>query len=85
MILSLIDEGGVPALACKRIGPPRLFEWLWRETVCRDVRQELLADRDFEFSVERAAFLTPGNDKGPPGTPFDNHARTKGRPSTRGF
>ena len=30
MILSLIDEGSVPALTCQRIGPPLLFERLWR-------------------------------------------------------
>ena len=58
MILSLMDEGSVPALSCKRIGPPLLFERLWRDTGCRDVLQELLADRGFEFAVERAVFLT---------------------------
>ena len=36
MILSLIDEGSVPASACQRIGPPLLFERLWRDTGCRD-------------------------------------------------
>src|SRR6201996_2750000 len=58
MILSLMDEGSVPALNCKRIGPPLLFERLWRDTGCRDVVQELVADRGFEFAVERAVFLT---------------------------
>jgi hypothetical protein len=56
MILSLIDEGSVPALACQRIGPPLLFERLWRDTGCREVLHELLADRGFEFPVERAVF-----------------------------
>jgi hypothetical protein len=32
MILSLLEEGAVPQLQCKRIGPPLLFERLWRET-----------------------------------------------------
>jgi hypothetical protein len=45
MILSLIDEGSVPALTCQRIGPPLLFERLWRDTGCREVLHELLADR----------------------------------------
>src|ERR1700759_2028506 len=58
IILSLMYEGSVPMLSCKRIGPPLLFERLWRDTGCRDVVQELLADRGFEFAVERAVFLT---------------------------
>jgi hypothetical protein len=58
MILSLMDEGSMPALRCKRIGPPLLFERLWRDSGCGEVLHELLADRGFEFSVERAVFLT---------------------------
>ena len=58
MILSLIDDANAPALTCKRIGPPLLFERLWRGTGCGEVLQALLADRGFEFSVERAVFLT---------------------------
>jgi hypothetical protein len=58
MILSLIDEASLPALSCKRIGPPLLFERLWRDTGCGEVLHELLADRGFEFPVERAVFLT---------------------------
>src|ERR687892_920654 len=30
MILSLLDQGSVPALATRRIGPPLAFERLWR-------------------------------------------------------
>src|SRR6201994_2992277 len=58
MILSLMDEGSVPAISCKRIGPPLLFERLWRDSGCGEVLHELLADRGFEFPVERAVFLT---------------------------
>jgi DDE family transposase len=58
MILSLIEEGTVPALTCRRIGPPLLFDRLWRDTGCGEVVQELLAERGFEFPVERAVFLT---------------------------
>jgi hypothetical protein len=58
MILSPLDEGGTPRLGCKRIGPPLLFERLWRDTACGAVLQQLLADRDFAFPVERAIFLT---------------------------
>jgi len=57
MILSLLEEDSVPALACKRIGPPLLFERLWRDTQCATVLNELLADRGFGFPVERAVFL----------------------------
>src|ERR1700761_1228933 len=59
MILSLLEEGGgAEGLACRRIGPPLPFERLWRDTSCGDVLSELLADRGFEFAVERAVFLT---------------------------
>jgi hypothetical protein len=59
MILSLLEEGGGPEdLACRRIGPPLLFERLWRDTGCGDVLNELLAGRGFGFAVERAVFLT---------------------------
>src|SRR5580692_11752005 len=37
MILSLMDEGSVPTLNCKRIGPPLLFERLWRDSGCGEV------------------------------------------------
>jgi hypothetical protein len=58
MILSLIDDGSVPDLACRRIGAPLLFERLWQESGCRTVVENLLAGRRFEFAVERAVFLT---------------------------
>src|ERR1700729_3762246 len=58
MILSLMDEGSVPALRCKRLGPPLLFERLWRDSGCGEVLHDLLADRGFELPVERAVFLT---------------------------
>jgi transposase len=58
MVLSLLDEGSIPELSCQRVGPPLLFERLWRDTQCRAVLDELLAGRDFEFPVERAVFLT---------------------------
>jgi hypothetical protein len=58
MILSLLDDTDMPQLDCKRIGPPLLFERLWRETRCREVVEDLLAERQFAFPVERAVFLT---------------------------
>src|SRR5215204_4316358 len=58
MVLSVLDYGGAPDLNCQRIGAPLLFDRLWRETGCRAVIGELLRGRRFEFSVERAIFLT---------------------------
>ncbi|MGH6895853.1 MAG: IS1634 family transposase, partial [Geminicoccaceae bacterium] len=58
MILSLIDQDGVPTLATRRIGPPLAFERLWRATGCRAVIEDLAAERSFGFSLERACFLT---------------------------
>src|ERR1019366_4597262 len=58
MVLSIVEDGGTPDLDCWRIGAPLLFDRLWRETGCRAVIEELLRGRRFEFSVERAIFLT---------------------------
>jgi hypothetical protein len=58
MVVSLADADGVPQLNCRRIGPPLLFERLWRDTGCAAVLHELLAARGFGFSVKRAVFLT---------------------------
>src|SRR6202163_3696714 len=58
MILSLIEDGYVPEVRCRRIGAPLAFERLWEESGCRTVVEGLLAERRFEFAVERAVFLT---------------------------
>jgi hypothetical protein len=58
MILSLLEDGYVPEVRCRRIGAPLAFERLWQESGCRTVVEELLAGRRFEFAVERAVFLT---------------------------
>jgi hypothetical protein len=58
MVVSLADADGVPQPNCRRIGPPPLFERLWRDTGCAAVLHELLAARGFGFPVERAVFLT---------------------------
>ena len=59
-----------PRMLAKRIGAPLLFERLWEETGCRAVIEDLLAERRFEFQVERAVFATtlhrlmaPGSDR----------------------
>jgi hypothetical protein len=58
MILSLVDQDGVPTLATRRIGPSLAFERLWRETGCRAAIEDLAAARGFGFALERACFLT---------------------------
>jgi transposase len=62
---------GESITTCTRvIGPPLIFERLWRECGIRPVLADLLRDRQFEFPVERAVFLTvlhrlmaPGSDR----------------------
>src|SRR5918997_6961332 len=58
LVLSQIEAGNPERLACKRIGAPLLFGRLWEETGCQAVIEGLLADRGFEFEVERAVFAT---------------------------
>ncbi len=58
MILSLLDQGDLPTLSSRRIGPALAFERLWRATGCRAVLEELAAERGFGFALERACFLT---------------------------
>ena len=57
MLLSALEnEDAGPSMQARRIGPPLLFGRLWEETGCRRVLDELLAERSFEFPVERAVF-----------------------------
>jgi hypothetical protein len=70
MLLSAVEKGETTTIDAKRIGPPLLFERLWRDSFCRSVIENLLAGRKFEFPVERAVFLTvlhrimdPGSDR----------------------
>ena len=70
MLLSAVEKGEATTIEAKRIGPPLLFERLWRDSFCRAVIEHLLADRKFEFPLERAIFLTvlhrimdPGSDR----------------------
>ena len=58
LLLSAHHSGELPVVHTQRIGPALIFERLWRETGCHAVIQELLRERSFEFSVERAIFLT---------------------------
>jgi hypothetical protein len=55
MILSDMEAGRI---ACTRIGGPLLFGRLWERLGIAEVLGELLADRGFEFAVERAVFAS---------------------------
>jgi transposase len=56
-MLILSGQSDVSAEAVK-IGPPIIFERLWKETGISKAIKGLLQDRRFEFDVERAIFLT---------------------------
>lgn len=56
-MLILTGKSDVAAEAVK-IGPALIFERLWEETGIRKAIKRLLANRRFEFDVERAIFLT---------------------------
>src|SRR3954464_8226566 len=58
VVLSQLEAGNPAGLACTRIGAPLLFGRLWEETGCRAVIEDLLAERRFEFPIERAVFAT---------------------------
>jgi len=56
-LLVLSGKVDVDAHAVK-IGPALIFERLWKELGLPAIFKDLLADRKFEFDVERAIFLT---------------------------
>jgi len=56
-LLILTGESDVSAEA-RKIGPSLIFERLWKETGIQEAISAVLADRRFEFDVERAVFLT---------------------------
>jgi len=58
LVLSAMRAGEGLAVDSRRIGAPLIFERLWRETGCKAVVEALLADRRFEFPVERALFAS---------------------------
>lgn len=70
MVLGQYKDGMLAAVDCHAFGPAKIFGRLWEETGCRKVLGELLAQRKFEFPVERAIFLEvlhrlidPGSDR----------------------
>jgi transposase len=57
VLLILSGKSEVRASA-KKIGPSLIFERLWEELGIKKVIKALLSEREFEFGVERAIFLT---------------------------
>jgi IS4 transposase len=57
-VLNAHRRGQTPDARAVRIGPALVFERLWRELGLPEILAELLGRRKFEFSVERAVFLT---------------------------
>ena len=69
-VLGAHARGESIATRSARIGPPLIFQRLWQACSIDKVMMALLQDRRFEFSVERAIFLTvlhrlfaPGSDR----------------------
>jgi hypothetical protein len=58
LLSALADDINGPRLSTRRMGGPLLFGRLWEQTGCQAVIQHKLADRSFEFAVERAVFAT---------------------------
>ena len=70
LVLRAHERGALPAVRTLHLGAVLIFERLWKETGCAAVLAQLLAERRFEFPVERAVFLTvlhrllaPGSDR----------------------
>ena len=70
LVLSEHAQGKLPTISVRHIGPALIFQRLWQLTGCQHVIQQLLKGRRFEFSLERAIFLTvlhrlfdPGSDR----------------------
>jgi transposase len=70
LLLSEHAQGRLPSISIRHIGAALVFQRLWQQTGCQHVIQQLLKGRRFEFSIERAVFLTvlhrlfdPGSDR----------------------
>jgi hypothetical protein len=69
-VLEEYEKGNIEAKGIWQIGPDLAFGHLWRSCGIAQVLQELLKERNFEFPVERAIYLTvlnrlfePGSDR----------------------
>jgi hypothetical protein len=69
-IVEAYETGKLQALSVARIGPTLVMEPLWRRLGLAAILNDLLADRHFDFAVERAIYFTvlsrlffPGSDR----------------------
>ena len=69
-VLEAHQQGKTQAVETVKIGPPLGFERLWRALGLPEILAGLLEDRQFQFAVERAVFVTvlhrlfdPGSDR----------------------
>ncbi len=70
LVLDAHARGECTKTQSEKIGAPLLFEKLWEQTGIKSILGSMLHDRRFEFSVERALFVTvlhrlfsPGSDR----------------------
>ena len=57
-VMDAHKRGALPPVKTVKIGPPLVFERLWRQRKVKDVLEQLLRGRKYEFPVERAIFMT---------------------------
>lgn len=69
-VLDAHDAGRSITTKTSKIGPALIFEKLWAASGLPEILRKLLSERQFEFSVERAIFITvlhrlmvPGSDR----------------------
>ena len=69
-VLEAHEHGHTEVAATIKVGPPLVFERLWKDLGIGGIPDGLLKDRQFQFPVERAVFLTvlhrlfdPGSDR----------------------
>jgi transposase len=70
MVLRAAQNGEVPTTETRHIGPALLFGRLWKQIGIDQVINDLVADRKFEFDMERVLFtsvlgrlMNPGSDR----------------------
>jgi transposase len=57
-VLDAHAAGEIEPVAIRRIGPDLVFARLWKECGIADVLRSILKERQYEFDVERAIYLT---------------------------
>jgi transposase len=82
-VLGAVSKGSPTTISGGKIGPPLIFERLWRRIGMPELLGELLAERKFEFPVERAVFLTVLHRLMAPSTGTSDRAAEKWREDYR--